>query len=86
MLSKLPTFAQPKFLVATPILWSFKHNKRLLKVKAPMVPHAGGYVPNVDSRFFTDDVAHGLCVLQGLAEILDVKVGAFRVTVKSTTT
>ncbi len=32
-----------------------------------------GFVPVFDSRFFTDDVPHGLCVLLGLAELVGVE-------------
>eukprot|EP00045_Choanoeca_perplexa_P017047 m.239962 g.239962 ORF g.239962 m.239962 type:complete len:73 (+) comp17434_c0_seq29:1067-1285(+) len=59
MVAKLPTFFQPKALLTTPLLWAFKYNIRLKKVKAPMIEKDGGWVPNVTSRFFTDDVAHG---------------------------
>ncbi|EDQ85124.1 uncharacterized protein MONBRDRAFT_29620 [Monosiga brevicollis MX1] len=74
VISKLPTFAQPKTLLARPLMWALQWNKRLSEVKAPMVPEGSGFVPNVTSRFFTDDTAHGLCVLQGMAEILDVEM------------
>eukprot|EP00045_Choanoeca_perplexa_P017046 m.239935 g.239935 ORF g.239935 m.239935 type:complete len:115 (+) comp17434_c0_seq27:1067-1411(+) len=35
------------------------YNPCLVQVKAPMIEKDGGWVPNVTSRFFTDDVAHG---------------------------
>eukprot|EP00730_Choanoeca_flexa_P007610 TRINITY_DN12358_c1_g3_i10.p1 TRINITY_DN12358_c1_g3~~TRINITY_DN12358_c1_g3_i10.p1 ORF type:complete len:462 (+),score=79.28 TRINITY_DN12358_c1_g3_i10:1852-3237(+) len=74
LVSKLPTFCQPKSLLKIPLLWGLKYNVRLTKVKAPMISKDGGFVPNIESRFFTDDIAHGLCVMQGLAEILEVEM------------
>lgn len=45
---------------------------RLMKV--PMVPQNGGYMVNVNARIFTEDIPFGLCVLKGIAELLDLDV------------
>ena len=53
---------------------ALKWNLRLHEVKEPVVSTDGGasWTPDFGSRFFTDDVAHGLCVLLGMAEIVAV--------------
>ncbi|MEZ4383739.1 MAG: NAD/NADP octopine/nopaline dehydrogenase family protein [Nannocystaceae bacterium] len=51
---------------------TFRNNRRLRDLYAPMLPSADGrgFVPDVTSRFWTDDVPHGLCVLAGLGRAL----------------
>ena len=51
---------------------TFRNNRRLRDLYAPMLPSPDGrgYIPDVRSRFWTDDIPHGLCVLAGLGRAL----------------
>ena len=40
----------------------------------PMVAVEGGFIPDFESRYFTEDIPHGLCVFRGLADLLDVDI------------
>lgn len=54
--------------------FGFRSNKRLNRAPAPMKPvddPSGGWEPDVTSRFWLDDLAHGLCVVLGLAELVE---------------
>eukprot|EP00049_Salpingoeca_infusionum_P000869 m.43006 g.43006 ORF g.43006 m.43006 type:complete len:466 (-) comp10754_c0_seq2:1326-2723(-) len=85
---RLPAFAQPKSLFSAAIGWAFRSNQRLTQVKAPMLPVTTtggkqGFVPAVNSRFFQDDIAHGLCVLLGIAEILEIDLPRVRYLIRT---
>ena len=65
LVGRLPTFAQPKAIISRALGWGLRTNKRLVRVKAPMGPGTTkdgqkGMVPNVTSRFWLDDIPHGL--------------------------
>ena len=51
---------------------TFRNNRRLRDLYAPMLPSPDGrgFIPDVRSRFWTDDIPHGLCVLAGLGRAL----------------
>lgn len=51
---------------------AFRMNRRLRSIPAPMIPSPDGrgWIPDVTSRFWTDDIPHGLCVLSGLGRAL----------------
>ncbi|MCA9693961.1 MAG: NAD/NADP octopine/nopaline dehydrogenase family protein [Myxococcales bacterium] len=53
---------------------TFRLNRRLNRILAPMIPAPGGhgFIPNVSSRFWADDIPHGLCVLAGLGRTLQL--------------
>ena len=51
-------------------------NRAYATIRAPMVCLVGGWAPDWGSRFFTEDVPHGLVVLHGLAELAGVTVPA----------
>lgn len=55
---------------------TFRTNAAYRGVRFPMKPVPGGFVPDLDSRFFHEDVPFGLVVLQGLAEIAGVRLPA----------
>ncbi|EGD74960.1 hypothetical protein PTSG_07186 [Salpingoeca rosetta] len=79
LVGRLPTFAQPKAVLSRALGWGLRSNQRLTKVKAPMIPGKTkdgklGMVPNIRSRFWLDDIPHGLCVLFGIAELLGLEV------------
>eukprot|EP00049_Salpingoeca_infusionum_P004883 m.85048 g.85048 ORF g.85048 m.85048 type:complete len:419 (+) comp12772_c0_seq1:297-1553(+) len=40
---------------------------------APVLEVDGGYLPNYDTRYLTEDLPHGLAVLRGIAEICGVE-------------
>jgi hypothetical protein len=54
----------------------FRSNARLAKVRLPVVPAPSGegFVANFKSRMWTDDIPNGLCVLQGMAEIVGMQL------------
>lgn len=43
-------------------------------IPCPMVPGGGGYVPDLSSRYFTEDFPYGLCILKGFASACGVAV------------
>ncbi len=64
--------------------WTLRHHGRLREVRVPMLPAPSGegWVPNTASRIFTDDLAHGLCVLYGLGEIVGLKLDGIGRTIR----
>ncbi|MGL4876344.1 MAG: NAD/NADP octopine/nopaline dehydrogenase family protein [Clostridium sp.] len=42
-------------------------------IKTPMIEVEAGYIPDVNSRYFTEDIEFGTCIIKGFAEIVDVK-------------
>ncbi|MGL4848040.1 MAG: NAD/NADP octopine/nopaline dehydrogenase family protein [Clostridium sp.] len=42
-------------------------------IKTPMLEVEGGYIPDVNSRYFTEDIEFGTCIIKGFAEIVGVK-------------
>ncbi|MCX4240335.1 NAD/NADP octopine/nopaline dehydrogenase family protein [Paraliomyxa miuraensis] len=55
---------------------SIRHNRRLEQAMIPMVPgpRGEGLRPNFGSRFWLDDIPHGLCVVLGLGAIVGVQM------------
>jgi hypothetical protein len=53
-----------------------RNNRRLRHVKMPMTPapDGRGFVPDRSSRFWEDDITHGLCVLLGMGRILGTEL------------
>lgn len=47
-------------------------NRPYAGIRTPMLQVDGGWVPNWDSRFFREDIPHGLVVLRGLADLVGV--------------
>lgn len=41
-------------------------------IKVPMKPAEGGYVPDFDNRYFTEDIPYGLLLIKCIAELADV--------------
>jgi opine dehydrogenase len=55
-------------------------NRRLEPAGFPLVPadDGSGFVPNFGSRFWLDDIPHGLCVVYGIGAILGVAMPEVR--------
>lgn len=57
--------------------WTWRYHQTLKPAKTPMAPadpknpKSEELVPNFDSRFWTDDISHGLCVILGLSDLLN---------------
>lgn len=51
-------------------------NRSYATIRAPMRQVPGGWAPDWGSRFFGEDIPHGLVVLRGVAELLGVEVPA----------
>lgn len=51
-----------------------KFNKRWDSAPTPMIQVNNGFIPNFAHRFWLDDIPHGLCVIYGIAEIMNVSV------------
>ncbi|MDP6041647.1 MAG: NAD/NADP octopine/nopaline dehydrogenase family protein, partial [Candidatus Latescibacteria bacterium] len=49
-------------------------NKAYTGIRTPMVQKEGGWVPDWSSRFFWEDIPHGLVVLRGLADLAGASV------------
>lgn len=45
-------------------------------IKTPMVPKDGGYIPDLDSRYFTADFSYGLSILRQIGEFAGVATPA----------
>lgn len=43
-------------------------------IRSPMVEKGNGYIPDLSSRYFLEDLDYGLCILKSFAEILEVNV------------
>lgn len=41
-------------------------------IKTPMVKHKNGYLPDLNSRYFIEDIQFGLCIIKSFAEICEV--------------
>lgn len=52
----------------------FSSNLGYTVMTIPMKAVEGGYILNIDSRVFTEDIPFGLCVLKDIAEKLDMEV------------
>lgn len=53
---------------------SIVSNRAYAGIRTPMLPVVGGCVPDWQSRFFLEDVPHGLVVLRGLADLLQLRL------------
>ncbi|MGG5461431.1 NAD/NADP octopine/nopaline dehydrogenase family protein [Clostridium sp. B9] len=42
-------------------------------IKTPMIKCENGYLPDLNSRYFIEDIQFGLCIIKAFAEICDVK-------------
>jgi len=51
----------------------FKTNNGYKTVKVPVVEVEGGVILNLKGRFFYEDIPYGLCVLKGIAALVDVQ-------------
>ena len=40
----------------------------------PMLEVEGGWIPDFNSRYFTEDIPHGLCIYRGIADLLDMEL------------
>ncbi|MCA9649801.1 MAG: NAD/NADP octopine/nopaline dehydrogenase family protein [Myxococcales bacterium] len=56
------------------VAWLLRHNRRLYPARLPTRPdpHGRGLVPDFGSRFWLDDIPHGLCVVYGLGVLMGV--------------
>lgn len=52
----------------------FTSNTGYRLMKVPMIRERDGFMINVKARIFTEDIPFGLCVLKGVAELLDIDV------------
>jgi len=52
----------------------FATNKGYAGCKTPVKVVEGGVIPNVESRFFVEDIPFGLCILRDLADMLGIEV------------
>ena len=41
-------------------------------IDSPMIKYKEGYIPNVNSRYFTEDIQFGLCIIKSFAELCNV--------------
>jgi hypothetical protein len=48
-------------------------NKAYQGIRAPMRPGPNGLVPDFDSRFFLEDIPHGMAIVKGIAEIAGIE-------------
>jgi hypothetical protein len=55
---------------------SFRFNQAFKQVPAPMLPSPDGtgFIPDLSSRFWWDDIPHGLCVLYGLGQVIGLEM------------
>lgn len=47
-------------------------NQAYAGIRTPMIPHPNGWMPDWNSRFFLEDIPHGLVVLRGIADLVKV--------------
>lgn len=52
----------------------FMTNKGYAGCKVPVKQVEGGVIPNVECRFFIEDIPYGLCILRGLGDLLGIEV------------
>lgn len=53
---------------------SIASNLAYAGIRTPLRQVPGGWVPDWNSRFFLEDIPHGLVVLRGLADLVDLQV------------
>ncbi|MCK5674888.1 MAG: NAD/NADP octopine/nopaline dehydrogenase family protein [Spirochaetales bacterium] len=51
----------------------FRTNSGYKGFRTPMKESEGGWIPDFENRYFTEDIPHGLCIYKGIAEILEVE-------------
>lgn len=51
----------------------FATNQGYAAARFPMKEVDGGVIPNLESRFFWEDIPYGLCILKDIAQMLKVK-------------
>jgi hypothetical protein len=56
------------------LLATIASNRAYAGIRTPMLEVDGGWVPNWDSRFFGEDIPHGLVVLRGLADLTGISL------------
>lgn len=72
-------FAWARWIRNTLMARAFRSNTRTSSVLLPVRPGPpGGFAPDVDSRFWTDDLPNGLCVVEGLAELVGEQLPTVR--------
>lgn len=42
-------------------------------IDSPMIKYNNGYIPNVNSRYFTEDIQFGLCIIKAFAELCNIE-------------
>lgn len=42
-------------------------------IKTPMLQVEGGFIPDINSRYFTEDLQYGLCIIKAFAELCNVE-------------
>ena len=45
-----------------------------LTIKTPMIEVDGGFIPELASRYFTEDLEFGLCIIKAFADICEIEV------------
>ncbi|MGL5764008.1 MAG: NAD/NADP octopine/nopaline dehydrogenase family protein [Sarcina sp.] len=45
-----------------------------LTIKTPMISENEGFVPDLESRYFTEDLEYGLCIIKAFAELCNLEV------------
>ncbi len=51
----------------------FRTNSGYRGFHTPMKENKGGWIPDFENRYFTEDIPFGLCIYKGIAEILGVE-------------
>lgn len=66
---------KPRFGIEKPEELSEKIQNAIgfLTIKTPMLEVEGGFIPDLNSRYFTEDLEFGLCIIKSFAEICDIK-------------
>jgi len=55
------------------LMLAMRTNKAYATIRTPMKQVPTGFIPNIEHRFFDEDIPYGLVILRGLAQIVDVK-------------
>lgn len=55
------------------LMLAMRTNRAYATIRTPLKKVKGGYVPNIDHRFFLEDIPFGLVVLRDVADLVGVK-------------
>ncbi len=68
----IPTVYPGKIKDLSNLKQIFRTNSGYKGFRTPMKEIDGGWIPDFESRYFTEDIPYGLCIYKGIAEILNV--------------